>query len=175
MWSLNIRFSVIWHFIMLPDRTSSTRPKPPTPSVSMMLKSVSFRLEKKAFSASYLQVQNTAVPSLNTGKQNFKRFHISQIIFHQVKMILKKFFNQMPAPAWRHILPAAFDHMEERELLGGLDGEGGDGEGGRGGRGRSREAGNPLSLLPHWDWKQLSHLQTLFNPQIWTRQISQLG
>lgn len=53
--------------------------------------------------------------------------------------------------------------MEERELFGGLDGEGGDGEGG--GR-RSREAGDPLSLLPRWDWKQLSHLQTLFNPQV---------
>lgn len=25
--------------------------------------------------------------------------------------------------------PAAFNHMEERKLLGGLDGEGGDGEG----------------------------------------------
>lgn len=34
--------------------TSSTRPNPPTPKVSMMLKSASFRLEKKAFSASYL-------------------------------------------------------------------------------------------------------------------------
>ena len=34
--------------------TSSTRPKPPTPNVSMMLKSTSFRLQKKAFSASYL-------------------------------------------------------------------------------------------------------------------------
>lgn len=47
--------------------------------------------------------------------------------------------------------------MEERELLRGLDGEGGDGEGGGGG-GRSREAGDPLSLLPRWDGKQLSHL-----------------
>lgn len=34
--------------------TSSTRPKPPTPRVSMMLKSDSFRLAKKAASASYL-------------------------------------------------------------------------------------------------------------------------
>lgn len=34
--------------------TSSTRPKPPTPSVSMMLKSARLRLKKKAFSASYL-------------------------------------------------------------------------------------------------------------------------
>lgn len=35
--------------------TSSTRPKPPTPRVSMMLKSDSFRLAKKAASASYLE------------------------------------------------------------------------------------------------------------------------
>lgn len=35
--------------------TSSTRPNPPTPRVSMMLKSERFRLEKKAFSASYLK------------------------------------------------------------------------------------------------------------------------
>lgn len=28
------------------------------------------------------------------------------------------------------IVPAAFDHVKERELLGGLDGVGGDGEGG---------------------------------------------
>lgn len=36
--------------------TSSTLPKPPTPRVSMMLKSDSFRLAKKAASASYLEV-----------------------------------------------------------------------------------------------------------------------
>lgn len=35
--------------------TSSTRPNPPTPSVSMMLKSARLRLKKNAFSASYLQ------------------------------------------------------------------------------------------------------------------------
>lgn len=34
--------------------TSSTRPKPPTPRVSMMLKSARLRLKKNAFSASYL-------------------------------------------------------------------------------------------------------------------------
>lgn len=39
-------------------RTSSTRPKPPTPSVSMMLKSVNLRLEKKAFSASCLKTEH---------------------------------------------------------------------------------------------------------------------
>lgn len=38
-------------------RTSSTRPKPPTPRVSMMLKSAKLRLKKKAFSASYLWCQ----------------------------------------------------------------------------------------------------------------------
>lgn len=89
---------------MLPDRTSSTRPKPPTPSVSMMLKSVSFRLEKNAFSASYLQVQNTAVPSLDMGKQNFKHFqdilkdepHFTEHLSSS-KDDLSKFFNQMPA------------------------------------------------------------------------------
>lgn len=34
--------------------TSSTRPNPPTPRVSMMLKSARLRLKKNAFSASYL-------------------------------------------------------------------------------------------------------------------------
>lgn len=37
--------------------TSSTRPKPPTPRVSMMLKSARLRLKKNAFSASYLPCQ----------------------------------------------------------------------------------------------------------------------
>lgn len=37
--------------------TSSTRPKPPTPRVSMMLKSARLRLKKNAFSASYLSRQ----------------------------------------------------------------------------------------------------------------------
>lgn len=53
------------------------------------------------------------------------------------------------------VVPAAFDHVEERELFGGLDGEGGDGEGGGGGR--SSEAGLPLSLPPRCDGEQLPH------------------
>ncbi len=65
--------------------------------------------------------------------------------------------------AWCPTIPAAFHHVEERELLGGLNGEGGDGEGERGGR--SGEAGDPLSLLPRWDRKQLSHLRTLIHPK----------
>lgn len=47
-------------------------------------------------------------------------------------------------------LPAAFDHMEEGELFGGMDGEGGV---------RSREA-DLLPLLLHHRRKQLPHLYT---------------
>lgn len=56
--------------------------------------------------------------------------------------------------------------MEEGKLLGGVDGEGGDGEGG--GR-RSREAADLSSLLPPLDRKQISHLQTQLNPQLWNQ------
>lgn len=48
--------------------------------------------------------------------------------------------------------------MEERELLGGLNGEGGDGEGEGG---RRREAGEVFSLLPRLNGEKLSHLQTV--------------
>lgn len=124
-------------------RTSSTRPKPPTPSVSMMLKSLSFRLEKKAFSASYLEIK-------------------TQGHGHQTQYNVLGSCSSCPAfPNKDLVLPAAFDHMEEWELPGGLDGVRNDGEG-EGGRRRSREAGEPLSLLPHWDRNLLSHLQTLF-------------
>ena len=44
------------------------------------------------------------------------------------------------------VVPATFDHMDKRELLGGVDGERGDGEGGRGGC--RREAVEPLSVPP---------------------------
>ena len=44
------------------------------------------------------------------------------------------------------VVPAAFDHMDKGELLGGVDGEGGDGGGGRGGC--RREAVEPLSVPP---------------------------
>ncbi len=53
--------------------TSSTLPKPPTPKVSMMLKSTSFRLEKKAFSASYLHF-------LKWKKGNFLEVWIEYVI-----------------------------------------------------------------------------------------------
>lgn len=53
--------------------TSSTRPKPPTPNVSMMLKSTSFRLEKKAFSASYLHF-------LKWKKGNFLEVWMEQVM-----------------------------------------------------------------------------------------------
>lgn len=51
--------------------TSSTRPKPPTPSVSIMLKSVNLRLEKKAFSASCLKTEQMVMYSLNAQKMLF--------------------------------------------------------------------------------------------------------
>lgn len=53
--------------------TSSTLPNPPTPKVSMMLKSTSFRLEKKAFSASYLHF-------LKWKKGNFLEVWIEYVI-----------------------------------------------------------------------------------------------
>lgn len=57
------------------DRTSSTRPKPPTPRVSMMLKSVNLRLEKKAFSASCLEAEQMQMLSQNT-RNNVNLFEL---------------------------------------------------------------------------------------------------
>lgn len=51
-WAITKILGNNFHSAMLP--TSSTRPKPPTPSVSMILKSARLRLKKNAFSASYL-------------------------------------------------------------------------------------------------------------------------
>lgn len=56
------------------------------------------------------------------------------------------------------VIPAAFHHMEEGKLFGGVDGEGADGDGGGG---RSREARQTRPLLSHGDRDQLPHLQTL--------------
>lgn len=52
--TVNQRKSVCVDARLQCPRTSSTRPKPPTPRVSMMLKSARLRLKKNAFSASYL-------------------------------------------------------------------------------------------------------------------------
>lgn len=62
--------------------TSSTRPKPPTPRVSMMLKSARLRLKKNAFSASYLWCREEGGKEDRMGTGLEMRWRMKEEIIH---------------------------------------------------------------------------------------------
>jgi len=62
--------------------TSSTRPNPPTPRVSMMLKSARLRLKKKAFSASYLWCRDETGERDGMGEGLERSWRMTEEIIH---------------------------------------------------------------------------------------------